>query len=864
MINTEDEKRAQLLETILDTSPNCVYVKDKQGRYIIANKTIANLYQTTPNEMIGKKDEDFANQAILKPNEAAFFKDIDKKAIEKKETQVIPCESFTYNDGTVHYFFTTKTPITYQGDPDCVMGISVDITKLKESEKQVFESESKFQNIFNNSTMGYSLTKPDGTLSEVNNAFALMLGYSIEELSQMNFEDITHPHDIAESKKCIKTLLSGAGDTYRFEKRYYHKNGDIVWADVSTTLMKDMDDNALFFITSIQDITVKKEAENEIRESEKKYHILFDTMAQGVVYQNAEGKIISANPAAERILGLTLSQMQGRTSMDPRWKAVDKDKNILPGDKHPAMAALKTGEKVSDFLQGIFNPKKNDYTWIIVNSVPQFKEGSETPYMVYSTFLDVTDRVNAEQSIKDREEKLRLKLDSVLSPDVELSKDDFANIINSDSVQSLMDDFYQLTNIGVAVVDMNGNILVATGWQDVCTKFHRVHPETKKNCIESDVHLTQHVKSGEYIKYKCKNNMWDMATPICVGGKRLGTVFLGQFFLEGEAIDYEFFEKQAERYGFDKNKYLTALEQVPRWSEETISTVMSFYAKLSNLIAQLSYSNLKLAKTVEKQKRTEQDLQKTYEKLQDLNKKLEQKVEDRTQQIQMILNQKDEFINQLGHDIKNPLGPLVNLLPILEKKVNDPNQKEMIQVMNRNVMYIKNLATRTIQLAQLKSPSTGLHPQQFDLGKEIQDIVRNNQLHFDEKQITIDNKIPEGIVINADKLKIEEVFNNLLNNAVKYNKKQGNIIINQKIDEDTITVSIKDTGVGMTSEQLQRVFDEFYKADSSRHDFNSSGLGMAITKRIIEMHDGNIWAESGGIGKGSTFYFTLPKSRNQQ
>jgi PAS domain S-box-containing protein len=146
-MNTEGEKRAQLLQTILETSPNCVYVKDKQGRYIIANKTIADLYQTTPDEMIGKKDEDFADQAILKPNEAAFFKDIDKKAIETKETQIIPCESFTYDDGSTHYFFTTKTPITYDGDSDCVMGISVDITKLKEAEKQVFESKNKFQNI---------------------------------------------------------------------------------------------------------------------------------------------------------------------------------------------------------------------------------------------------------------------------------------------------------------------------------------------------------------------------------------------------------------------------------------------------------------------------------------------------------------------------------------------------------------------------------------------------------------------------------------------------------------------------------------------------------------------------------------------
>ncbi|MCM2285360.1 MAG: PAS domain S-box protein [Desulfobacula sp.] len=134
-----------------------------------------------------------------------------------------------------------------------------------------------------------------------------------------------------------------------------------------------------------------KRSRQALSRQEEEYRILFETMAQGVVYQNADGEILTANPAAQHILGLSLDQMKGRTSKDPRWKAVDKNKKELPGDRHPAMVALKTKKIVKDFIQGVFNPKHNDYVWILVNSVPQFKEGEDEPYQVYSTFLDITE-----------------------------------------------------------------------------------------------------------------------------------------------------------------------------------------------------------------------------------------------------------------------------------------------------------------------------------------------------------------------------------------------------------------------------------------------------------------------------------------
>jgi len=149
-----------------------------------------------------------------------------------------------------------------------------------------------------------------------------------------------------------------------------------------------------------RNITERKRAEAALRESEEKYRILFQTMAQGVVYQSADGKILSANPAAGRILGLTLDEMQGRTSIDPRWRAIHEDGSDFPGQTHPAMVALQTGREVRDVVMGIYNPRTESQVWINVNAVPRIEPGDDKPCQVYTTFDDITGRKRAEEETR--------------------------------------------------------------------------------------------------------------------------------------------------------------------------------------------------------------------------------------------------------------------------------------------------------------------------------------------------------------------------------------------------------------------------------------------------------------------------------
>ena len=227
----------------------------------------------------------------------------------------------------------------------------------------------------------------------------------------------------------------------------------------------------------------------------------------------------------------------------------------------------------------------------------------------------ISQRKKAEESLRESEQRVRRKLDSVLSPEGDLGVLELADLIDTSALQKLMDDFHALARIPMSIMDVKGRVLVGVGWQDICTRFHRVHPDTCRHCLESDTHLSAGLAQGEYRLYKCKNNLWDMATPIIVAGQHVGNIFTGQFFFEDETVDRELFRAQARKYGFDEEEYLAALDRVPRLSRETVDRGMAFFLKLSDTLSQLGYSNVKLARLLAERDRLTDSLQESRGKL---------------------------------------------------------------------------------------------------------------------------------------------------------------------------------------------------------------------------------------------------------
>ncbi len=219
---------------------------------------------------------------------------------------------------------------------------------------------------------------------------------------------------------------------------------------------------------------------------------------------------------------------------------------------------------------------------------------------------------------------------------------ELSEILDIEAVQSLMEDVTKLTGMGTAILDLKGTVLVATGWQDICTKFHRVHPESAHYCTESDLYLAQNVKSGDYVAYQCRNGLWDMVTPLFIAGRHAGNIYTGQFFYEDEPPEVKSFEIQALRYGFEQAAYLEALLRVPCISRERARIMMDFLVKFSKMISSLSYGNLQLAEAAKENERIEEALRRA-------KADLENKVGERTAELQEANEQLSRELAERKH-----------------------------------------------------------------------------------------------------------------------------------------------------------------------------------------------------------------------
>lgn len=216
-----------------------------------------------------------------------------------------------------------------------------------------------------------------------------LYGWKREEVLGKPITEITPSSENKDEAVQIITQLQ-AGKSWSGEFTVKKKDGTSFIGHVIDSPIHDSKGNMIGIVGFSYDITSTKDAEEILLKSEKKFRDLFERMSQGVVYQDRDGKITFANPAAQEILGLTFDQMQGKTSLDPEWKAIHEDGTAYPGNEHPAMVALKTGTEVRDVIMGVYHSKEKSYRWIRISAIPEFEERVNMPFQVVSTFSDIT------------------------------------------------------------------------------------------------------------------------------------------------------------------------------------------------------------------------------------------------------------------------------------------------------------------------------------------------------------------------------------------------------------------------------------------------------------------------------------------
>jgi len=169
-------------------------------------------------------------------------------------------------------------------------------------------------------------------------------------------------------------------------------------------------------------------------------------------------------------------------------------------------------------------------------------------------------------------------------------------IFDIEELKSICESFTELTGAVTAMLDLEGNVHIATGWQPICTQFHRINKETNKRCTESDTILAGQLNEGKkYSIYKCKNGLTDVAMPIMVKDIHIGNFFTGQFLTQKPDIEY--FRKQAKQFGFDEQEYLNALKKVPIYSDDKIEKTIQFLVQLTETIGNIGVRNLESLET---------------------------------------------------------------------------------------------------------------------------------------------------------------------------------------------------------------------------------------------------------------------------
>jgi len=211
-----------------------------------------------------------------------------------------------------------------------------------------------------------------------------VLGKTLKDIFQTEYRDTQRDHVVSKARET---------GNWSGEVTQLRKDGKRIPILSSVSVVKDEQGAPVGFIGINRDISDQKQTEETLSNSEARFRFLFDSVPQGMIHQDATGRVIDANPAAQKILGLTLDQLQGRTSFDPRWKSIHEDGSEFPGETHPAMLALQTGKNVSDVVMGVCNPATEEYRWLNINSIPRFHPGDKAPYEVYVTFPLIFEKV---------------------------------------------------------------------------------------------------------------------------------------------------------------------------------------------------------------------------------------------------------------------------------------------------------------------------------------------------------------------------------------------------------------------------------------------------------------------------------------
>jgi PAS domain S-box-containing protein len=631
--------------------------------------------------------------------------------------------------------------------------------------------------------------------------------------------------------------------------------------------------------------SVRTQTVAALLESKERYRNLFETMAQGVVYQSADGEIISANPAAERILGFSHDELLGKMSTDTCWQSITEEGAPLPGEDHPSMVSLRTGKQVSDFIMGVHNPKDGRYRWLHVTAIPQFKTGESEPYQVFTTFIDITELKRAQEALLENERKYRQLVNHAPTAIYEVDLRNRRYI----SVNDLM----------CEITGYSREELLEMDPLDLLTE------EGKKLFTERITKLVAGEEVPEVVEYRVRLK----------GGREIWTILNTKIMRDENGgiratvvgHDISARKRMEEALRESEEKYRLLVEN----ATDAIFIAQDGVVKYSNPITLklIEYSEDELAKipfvsiihpedrdmVMDRHLRrlhgenppstysfrvitkngaelwvqanaiaiTWEGRPATLNFLRDITKlrQLESKIG-----VAQRMESLGTLAGGIAHDFNNLLMGIQGRTSLMLSGIDRSHLH--YEHLTGIEEYVQSAAELTRQLLGLaRGGKYEVKP------LSLNEVVRKSSDMFGrtKKEITIHHKYePHVWSVEADQGQLEQVLINILVNAWQAMPGGGDIYMetrNARLDETFtgpygaepgkyVQVSVVDTGMGMDETTMEHVFDPFF---TTKERGRGTGLGLAAAYGIVKNHGGIITVES-KQGRGSSFTIFLPAS----
>ena len=641
-----------------------------------------------------------------------------------------------------------------------------------------------------------------------------------------------------------------------------------------------------------RDVTDQRRAEEKLQESEAKFRALFETMDLGVVYQDPEGHITSANPAAERILGLGSNHMVDRTSDDSRWQAIREDGTPFPGEEHPSMVALSTGRPVNNVVMGVWNPAKEERCWLLVNAVPEFRNDHPEAHQVYTTFNDITLLKRAENALRRSEERFRNIVESTpmgihtyrLEGKNELmftgsnpAADAILGVDNSQFVGMTIESAFpplaateiperykdvvrnrrtwQAEQIDYKDRKIQGAYEVhafATDPGSMAVMFQDIsrQKQTEANLKESESRfrtLFEFAPDAYYLN-DLEGNFIDgnRSAEEMTGYRR--EELIGRSFLDLDLLPIDLFEKAAAYMEKNIAGESTGPDEwvLRRKGGDLINveiTTMPIDIRGEHVV-------LGIARDISQRKKTEEEQKYLQKQMQHMQK----------------MEALGSLAGGIAHDFNNILSAIIGYSEIA---LTDAPPNSQLEGNIRKVLQAGQRATDLVRQILAFSRQSDIEPRPVQvkiITKEVLKLLRPTL----PANIEIRSQLTSESAVMADPIHIHQVLMNLCTNAAHAMAESGGVL-EVSLEEVELTwdtappqpiitpgryleLVVEDSGHGIPPHMIDRVFDPFF---TTKEKGKGTGMGLAVVHGIIQSHHGSISVES-TPGSGTRFTVLLP------